>query len=200
MATRLRVMDRRNVEADEVLVPLKEDAIRTLVDNHRQFRTFLKKRLGNEADAEEVLQLSLKKALERPLNSEREESVVAWFYTILRNALTDHFRLQASEKKKRADYETELTIERGSNVFAELETEVCKCMRGLLPTLKPGYAQLLERIDLEGQSPELVAKDLGLTRGNVDVKLHRAREALKKSLERSCGTCTEHGCLNCTCG
>jgi hypothetical protein len=28
----------------------------------------------------------------------------------------------------------------------------------------------------------------------------RAREALRKQVAVSCGTCAEHGCLNCTCG
>jgi RNA polymerase sigma-70 factor (ECF subfamily) len=32
------------------------------------------------------------------------------------------------------------------------------------------------------------------------VRLHRARQALKRELERSCGTCATHGCLDCTCG
>ncbi len=29
--------------------------------------------------------------------------------------------------------------------------------------------------------------------------LSRARAALKKKLEDTCGTCTEHGCLRCSC-
>jgi len=34
----------------------------------------------------------------------------------------------------------------------------------------------------------------------LDEKLARAREALKKQVVRSCGTCADHGCLDCTCG
>jgi RNA polymerase sigma-70 factor (ECF subfamily) len=31
------------------------------------------------------------------------------------------------------------------------------------------------------------------------VRLHRARQALRNSLEQACGVCTKHGCLNRTC-
>jgi len=32
------------------------------------------------------------------------------------------------------------------------------------------------------------------------VRLHRARAALREKLVRSCRTCAEHGCLDCSCG
>ena len=35
---------------------------------------------------------------------------------------------------------------------------------------------------------------------HAGVRLHRARAALKKQLEATCGTCTAHGCLRCSCG
>jgi len=44
-----------------------------------------------------------------------------------------------------------------------------------------------------------VAAELGVTPNNAAVRLHRARGALKKRLEQTCGTCTQHGCLDCTC-
>jgi DNA-directed RNA polymerase specialized sigma24 family protein len=72
-------------------------------------------------------------------------------------------------------------------------------MGRLLPTLKPEYSELVQKIDLDGSDPDEVACSLGITRGNLNVRLHRAREALRKSLELSCGACSKHGCLNCTC-
>jgi RNA polymerase sigma-70 factor (ECF subfamily) len=30
--------------------------------------------------------------------------------------------------------------------------------------------------------------------------VHRARQALRRRLEESCGTCAEHACLDCSCG
>jgi RNA polymerase sigma-70 factor (ECF subfamily) len=44
------------------------------------------------------------------------------------------------------------------------------------------------------------AAQKGLTAGNAAVRVFRAREALKKRVAQSCGTCAEHGCFDCTCG
>jgi len=40
----------------------------------------------------------------------------------------------------------------------------------------------------------------GLTASNAGVRVFRAREALRKQVARSCGTCADHGCFDCTCG
>jgi RNA polymerase sigma-70 factor (ECF subfamily) len=44
------------------------------------------------------------------------------------------------------------------------------------------------------------AEAAGITPNNASVRLFRAREALRQQLQRSCGTCAEHGCLDCSCG
>lgn len=77
---------------------------------------------------------------------------------------------------------------------------VCECLHTLLPTLKPEYAEILRRADLEEEPLAAVASSLGITLNNATVRLHRARQALKRQLERSCGTCAVHGCLDCDCG
>jgi hypothetical protein len=38
-----------------------------------------------------------------------------------------------------------------------------------------------------------------LSASNAGVRVFRAREALKKRVTQSCGTCAEHGCVDCTC-
>jgi RNA polymerase sigma-70 factor (ECF subfamily) len=44
------------------------------------------------------------------------------------------------------------------------------------------------------------AAEHGLSASNAGVRVFRAREALKQRLMESCGTCAEHGCLDCSCG
>lgn len=187
---------------EDALKPLNDRLTEILVENHRRFRSFLSKRVGNDTVAEDLLQASLKKALENPTRSKEDTSVVAWFYQILKNTLTDYYRSQASEERKHEGLLQTMTAEGRIHERAadDLEAAICECMNGLLPTLKESYAELIRRIDLQGEPIQQVAKDLGLTENNLGVRLHRARQALKTSLERTCGTCTEHGCLNCTCG
>ena len=54
---------------------------------------------------------------------------------------------------------------------------------------------------LHGIAPsEEEAARAGLSAGNAGVRVFRARAALKKRVSESCGTCAEHGCVDCTCG
>jgi RNA polymerase sigma-70 factor (ECF subfamily) len=58
----------------------------------------------------------------------------------------------------------------------------------------------LRRIDLHGESHTKVANDLGISINLLRVRLHRARQALKQALLRSCcKTCHDHGFMNCEC-
>jgi RNA polymerase sigma-70 factor (ECF subfamily) len=70
----------------------------------------------------------------------------------------------------------------------------------LVPTLRAEYAEILRRVDLDEEPLSEVARQLGITPNNASVRLHRARRSLRRQLERSCGTCATHGCLDCRCG
>ena len=119
----------------------------------------------------------------------------------MRNSLVDYYRAHATEAKKYDGYLRELESTQATSAAPadELTDAICRCLKGLLPTLRPAYADLIQKIDLDGQAPEEVAKELDLTLNNLWVKLHRARQAMRKSLVRTCGTCTEHACLDCHC-
>lgn len=187
---------------EDALLPISDQTVQLLVENRRRFKTFLTKRLKNEADAEEILQQSLRKLIEQPPTAVEKGSVLAWFFEVLRNAITDHYRRTATDEKKRTELKREMERSGAGMVspISELAEGICDCLRGLLPALKPEYAELVQRVDLNEEAPEKVASQLGLTRNNLDVRLHRARKALKVSLERACGSCATHGCLNCSCG
>lgn len=66
-------------------------------------------------------------------------------------------------------------------------------------TLKPEYAEALQAIEVAGTPVKAFAEQKGLSSSNAAVRVFRAREALKKCVTESCGTCAEHGCVNCTC-
>jgi RNA polymerase sigma factor (sigma-70 family) len=176
--------------------PPSPEIVARLVESHREFLGFLQGRVADRRVAEELLQAAFVKTLEKGGSIEDGESAVAWFYRLLRNALTDHYRRRASETKA---LEHEARVAETATEL-ELRGAICTCMSTLIPTLKPEYAEILRRVDLEDATVSGVAAELGISANNATVRLHRARQALKKQLERSCGTCATHGCLDCTCG
>ena len=58
-------------------------ALNTLVLHQQRFLSFLERRLGNRAAAEEVLQAAFLRGIEKGESLRDEESVVAWFYRLL---------------------------------------------------------------------------------------------------------------------
>jgi RNA polymerase sigma factor (sigma-70 family) len=171
--------------------------VEVLLENHRRFLAFLERRVGSGAVAEEILQSAFAKAVESEDELERE-TVVAWFYRILRNALIDYYRRQDVEKRALESHRLEAVREAAE--LPELDRTICECFKDLLPTLKPEYSEVLKRVDLGTSSVADAAKSLGISANNAAVRLHRARLALRKRLVQTCRTCAQHGCYDCTCG
>jgi RNA polymerase sigma factor (sigma-70 family) len=176
--------------------PPSAEVVAQLVARHRDFLAFLEPRVASRAVAEEILQAAYVRTLEKGSTIRDDTSAVGWFYRVLRNALVDHYRKRAGEGRL-AEKLASVTEEEA--VDEEVHRAVCACVRNLLPTLKPEYAGMLERVELDGAPLPEVATELGITPNNAWVRLHRARQALKKQVERCCGACATHGCLDCTC-
>jgi RNA polymerase sigma factor (sigma-70 family) len=183
--------------APEVESPATPEHVAVLVSNHRQFLAFLERRVGNRAMAEDILQDAFVRSLERLASLEKDESVVAWFYRVLRNAVIDTYRRKGAASRGLASLAAE--VERQTEPDAEARGAICQCVGQLAATLKPEYAEALSRIEIDGVAVKDYAAEAGISSGNAAVRVFRARDALRKQVARSCGTCAEHGCLDCTC-
>jgi len=174
---------------------MKDKIAEELVGSLNEFLAFARGRLGEPELAADAVQESLLKALRSSVQIRDEESVKAWFYRILRRTIIDLYRRR--DVRHRA-LDT-LQLEMDSPPTHEEERVTCACVNRLIPALKPEYAILVRRLDLNGENPEPVAASLGITRNNLTVRLHRARQQLRDRLEETCRVCATHGCLDCTC-
>ncbi len=166
-----------------------------LAEQHNRFLNFLAPRVDSRATAEDILQSAYLRAIEHQEEIRSEESTVAWFYRILRNAVTDSYRRQAARTKahERAAAEVPLHFE------PELQATVCACIGDVLQELKPAYRDVLEQVDLGGTSVQDFAQRHATTANNASVRLHRARKDAARRLTAVCGSCAEHKCLDCSC-
>jgi len=177
--------------------PGTPEVLRVLLDNHARFLSFLERRVGSRDDAEDILQEAFVRSLDRTASLGDSESTTTWFYRVLRNAITDHFRRRDSRGRALDRFAAETEVaETPDNGF---EAVVCACVLSLVETLKPEYGAAIRRVDLDGTSVRGYAGEAGITPSNAGVRLHRAREALRRQLARSCGTCLTHRCLDCKC-
>lgn len=158
-----------------------------------RFKAFLASRVGNDADAEDLLQNGLVKAMERSGEIKDGEKAVAWFYQVLRNVLIDHVRSrQASARRDDAWASSAVTL--ADDRVAE--RHICACFEKMLPAMKPAHAELLRRVELQGEAVASAASALGITPNNASVSLHRARAELRAKLVDFCGDCS---CLDDCC-
>lgn len=178
-----------------------DSVIQRLTENRSLFETFLRRRVQDDFIVQDLLQQSFVKAIQQQHSLHNEESVVAWFYRILRNTVIDYYRSKASEDTRRNDFleQSRVLTDGHAPSLDEVKATVCSCLDGVVSALRPGYADLIRRVDLTGETLAVVARDLQITPNNATVRLHRARQALRQRLEDSCGICSKHGCLNCTC-
>lgn len=185
-------------EAAETTEAISPDVVTTLVANHRQFLNYIERRVGNRSVAEDILQDAFAKGIEKIETLRDDESVMAWFYRALRNSVIDYYRRRDSASRALGNFMTE-SLHTAELQDEDLKGNICRCISNLAATLSEDYAEALRRIELEEVPVKQFAEEKGISRSNAAVRVFRARQALRRQLARSCGTCAEHGCLDCSC-
>ncbi len=192
-------MEAPDLDAQPVVVSADAAVRQALVEGRRQILGYLRRQLGSVDEAEDVLQTFVARALSRSGDLRDVRTVRGWLSRILATSIADHQR-QAARRRQR---ETVMSPEQFDTLPPEhdpdLDEAVCNCLYKLLPTLSPDHAEVIWRIDLMEETREAVAARLGITVNALGVRLHRARQALKRRLEEMCLTCPVHGYLDCGC-
>ena len=142
----------------------ERDALATqLLAHHEMFLAFARKRVADPDLAADAVQDSLLKAIKNAGQLREGESVVPWFYRILRRTILDLYRRHSV--RQRVLVEMPEDFEAVAN--EEEKANICGCLRELLLTLKPEYAQAIEAVDLGEGTLETVARNLGVARNNL---------------------------------
>lgn len=163
---------------------LVERRLREERPNHLRF---LRSRMRCREDAEDVLQDFALKAVQGAARLTDATKVDAWLAVTLRNALFDRYRRNAGRARLRDAVAAEPAIE-AADETEDLERPLA-CLTAALGDLKADSATLLRRAELEEIPLKRVAEDLHITANNAGVRVHRAREALRKLLQARCATC-----------
>jgi RNA polymerase sigma-70 factor (ECF subfamily) len=170
-----------------------------LLDGRREFLGYLRRRLGNLDEAEDALQDFSLKVIRSARSVDQDDKIDAWLGKTLRHTLIDHYRRRAVRQRTETAYAQEMSIA-DQAPQSEVEFGHCRCLYAALPRLRPDYAEILRRADLKEEPRARIAADLGLTINTLNVRLHRARHALRQEIERSCAACGNGNFHGCACG
>jgi RNA polymerase sigma factor (sigma-70 family) len=166
------------------------ELVTRLIARRKQFLAFVTGKLGDRSAAEDLLQDAYAR-LDKLEQLRDEQAAVAWFYRVLRNAITDRARREQSKARALDALAHE--------PLAAPETNVCQCVRRLSDELAPAHREALEHIELAGTAVKDYAEQAGITANSAGVRIHRARQALRARVQTTCGACAARGCMDCTC-
>ncbi len=132
----------------------------------------------NAALADDLVQETLAKALQKSGQLRDPNAGEAWLYSILANCYRDHFRRsRVTEEIDENTITHESTPEKESS-----EQQVVLKVREAIARLSEGQRQVVTLVDIQGLSYMEVAQILNVPIGTVMSRLCRARHALKDLL------------------
>lgn len=159
-------------------------------------RTVVSRYLSDPAAIEDAVQNTFLRA-HRARGTFRAESPVgamrAWYAAMARHVALDELRrsMRASQRVDRATRETEwlagdrIATEQPDEVFEDEESRAVERRRleQLLDRLPAHQREVVRRHNLNGESFARMSEHLGTSRGNLRVRAHRARMALRRLVE-----------------
>lgn len=147
-------------------------------------------RLAGEADAEELAQSVMLKISAGLEDFRGDSSLATWIYRIATNAALDRLRRKPiALSEAQCGLDEELLPPEAQAASAEttvIREEMSACIREFVERLPPPYRTVMVLSELEGFRNGEIASILGVSLDTVKIRLHRAREKLRKELESGC--------------
>ncbi|MBU1395994.1 MAG: sigma-70 family RNA polymerase sigma factor [Gammaproteobacteria bacterium] len=149
-------------------------------DSHEsELRAWLRGRLGNPHDAEDMLQDLFLKSMRQDKQFCEIANARAWLFEVARNALADRLRL----KKDQVELPDDLAAEHEETPAVE---SLAACLPRALSELSEEDRDAITRCDLEGMSQEDYARLKGITLPGAKSRVQRARKRLREHLNDAC--------------
>jgi RNA polymerase sigma-70 factor, ECF subfamily len=157
--------------------------LKTWEDLNKHLLFFIKKRIKNKEDAEDILQdvyIKLHKNIDGLTD---EEKLVSWIYQITRNTINDCYKKCYRLKKVEfEEYHIELTQEEEEN----LNDEILISMKKIIEELPKDSKELIKLYEFEDMSHKEISKKLEIKENTSKSRLKRAKEKLKNQLDECC--------------
>ena len=151
---------------------------------HQALLGFIKSKVNNHHDAEDILQNVFVKIATGVNDLSRKEKLQSWIYTITRNSITDYYRL-ANNRKGIAgtdDIADTLIFEEYNDTTKGLDC----CLMNFMNQLPAEYKDIIIDVEINGVKQKDLAAKYSLAYPSVRSRVQRGREKLKELLLRCC--------------
>lgn len=150
---------------------------RDLVALLPRLRRFARALTGSIADADDLVQTAVERALSRRRQWQADSSLSSWMFTIMRNAWIDDVRSR-SRRGPHGDIEEAFDLSDAGAADPLARTAVERAMRRLPPEQREAVALVL----VEGLSYAEAARVMDVPEGTLTSRLVRGRMALAAEL------------------
>lgn len=159
-------------------------------------------RFVGEAEAEDLTQRVMIKVSEALPGFRGDSTISTWIYRIAANTALDKLRRKAAPTLTEEELESEGHVppeaQAPSVEKAAVREQMNDCIREFIEHLPQNYKTPMLLSELEGLKNDEIAGILGLSLDTVKIRLHRAREKLRKELQAGCNfyrdDCNELAC------
>ena len=176
---------------------MTENVEKIITDHQNQLKSFIRKRVPNKEDAEDILQdvfFQLIKTVENTFSP--IEQITAWLYRVTRNTIINKGRKKHEEELPISKFEkdkgmlsdfSELLF--NDNLGSTPETEYLRSLvwtelETALSELPPEQREAFELMELEGLPAKEIAESTGVSVNTLLSRKHYAVKHLRKRLER----------------
>ena len=171
-------------------LPKLERAPEVAFDEHYpRIARYVRGMVRDPVEAEDVTQEAFLRAHRRRGSLRDPEAAVAWLYSIATHVSLDRLRQQARHASARSEVDPDAVAAPDPEPTAELQIEqeqMSTCVQAHVAGLSDSYRAVLLLHDEEGLSAREIAELLGQSVASVKIRLHRARNRLRRVLEEGC--------------
>ena len=155
-------------------------------DLYRSFASpvlaFLATRMKTRQDAEDVTQSVFAQVWDKRESFDGNH-FKGWVFQIAKRRLIDHAR--SSKHHNQASLEDgHETAEKGDPTEFIRREEELNALRDCVKSVGGVFVEAVERTQLDGESPEVLAKQLGVARATIDTRVSRGKQQLRECMEQ----------------
>lgn len=144
-----------------------------------QLRAFIRRRMADDAEAEDVLQDVFLKLLRQPGKAPSPEKLPGWLFRVARNAIIDRHRT----RKTKVPVSDSLPGEEAER--RELDG-LCGAFHRMIHSLPEPYREAIVLAEIDGMSQVALAKRLGISVSGAKSRVQRGRVMLRQLLLECC--------------
>jgi RNA polymerase sigma-70 factor (ECF subfamily) len=158
---------------------------------HRQLFAFIRRRVDDPQDAEDILQDVFLRVHSRLDGLRDRDRLAPWLYQVARHAVIDHYRLRRPDLPLPDGFPADPSWSGSADqadAWAEPDPagEIASGLRDMIATLPGNYREVLLLSEIQGLKHKDIAARLGLSLSGVKSRVQRGRELLRQDLWSCC--------------